>query len=110
MTKSDLQVNFRMPAGLKAKLETAAAQNNRSTTAEVVARLEASFDEEERGFPLSTLTTLTELMGKVEEHLASLDSTADLSVKHNPDMKIPTSVKRVKSVKRSRPLGVDPKP
>ncbi|RRV41279.1 Arc family DNA-binding protein [Pseudomonas sp. o96-267] len=45
MTKPDLQVNFRMPADLKAQLEEAARQNNRSTTAEVVARLQESFTE-----------------------------------------------------------------
>ncbi|TBU86777.1 Arc family DNA-binding protein [Phytopseudomonas dryadis] len=45
MSRSDPQVNFRMPAELKAKLEEAAARNKRSTTAEIVARLEASFQE-----------------------------------------------------------------
>lgn len=49
MSRQDLQVNFRMPADLKARLEDAAAQNRRSTTAEVVARLEASFDREVAG-------------------------------------------------------------
>src|SRR3990167_2912893 len=44
MTRSDLQVNFRMPASLKAALESAAKENHRSLTAELVARLEASFD------------------------------------------------------------------
>ena len=43
MTKPELQVNFRMPADLKAQLEEAARQNKRSTTAEVVARLQESF-------------------------------------------------------------------
>lgn len=43
MTKTDLQVNFRMPADLKAKLEGAAKENHRSLTAEVVARLESTF-------------------------------------------------------------------
>lgn len=46
MSRSDPQVNFRMPAELKAKLEEAAARNKRSTTAEIVARLEASVDAE----------------------------------------------------------------
>ncbi|MDP3978329.1 MAG: Arc family DNA-binding protein [Pseudomonas sp.] len=43
MTKPDLQVNFRMPADLKARLENASKENHRSLTSEVVARLEASF-------------------------------------------------------------------
>ncbi|XEG74004.1 Arc family DNA-binding protein [Pseudomonas sp. abacavir_1] len=43
MSRTDPQVNFRIPAELKAKLESAAEQNKRSTTAELVARLDASF-------------------------------------------------------------------
>lgn len=38
-----------MPAELKARIEAAAAQNRRSATAEIVARLEASFDAEVAG-------------------------------------------------------------
>jgi len=43
MTRSDLQVNFRMPASLKAALEAAAKENHRSLTAELIARLESTF-------------------------------------------------------------------
>ncbi|MBI6605163.1 MULTISPECIES: TraY domain-containing protein [Pseudomonas] len=39
MSKEELQVNFRMPASLKAELERAAKESGRSLTAEVVARL-----------------------------------------------------------------------
>lgn len=38
-----VQVNFRMPAALKERLEDAAASNHRTVTAELVARLERSF-------------------------------------------------------------------
>ncbi|MBA8799150.1 ferritin-like metal-binding protein YciE [Agrobacterium sp. RC10-4-1] len=44
MAKNDVQVNFRMPAELKAKLEEAAFENNRSLTSEIVERLQQSFD------------------------------------------------------------------
>ena len=44
MTKTELQVNFRMPAELKARLEEAAQQNHRSLTAEVVSRLLQSLE------------------------------------------------------------------
>lgn len=37
------QVNFKMPAQLRSKLRSAAAGNCRSMTAEIVERLEASF-------------------------------------------------------------------
>ncbi|PMS32804.1 Arc-like DNA binding dprotein [Trinickia symbiotica] len=43
MTSEDIQTNLRLPANLKAKLRRAAEANKRSTNAEVVARLEASF-------------------------------------------------------------------
>ncbi|KJU80978.1 hypothetical protein N619_01015 [Ectopseudomonas oleovorans] len=46
MSRSDPQVNFRMPADLKDRLEEAARNNRRSTTAEIVARLEDSFGRE----------------------------------------------------------------
>lgn len=40
-----LQVNFRMPAELKEKLENSAKENGRSITSELVTRLEQSFNE-----------------------------------------------------------------
>lgn len=43
MSRSDLQVNFRIPAELKKALEDAAERNKRSITAELVTRLEESF-------------------------------------------------------------------
>lgn len=38
-----VQVNFRMPADLKERIEEAAKANNRSTTAEIVATLEEKY-------------------------------------------------------------------
>lgn len=48
MSRTDVQVNFRMPAELKAELERAAKENRRSVTAELVARLEASFGSDQQ--------------------------------------------------------------
>lgn len=56
-----MQVNFRMPAELKARLEQAAKGNHRSVTAELVARLEASLSPDVASF-LSP-----ELRSRVEE-------------------------------------------
>lgn len=39
------QVNFRMPSGLKEKLENSAKENGRSITSELVIRLEQSFNQ-----------------------------------------------------------------
>lgn len=44
MARSDPQMNFRIPAELKERLEVAAKNNNRSLTSELVSRLEASLD------------------------------------------------------------------
>jgi uncharacterized protein (DUF1778 family) len=44
MARDEPQVNLRIPANLKDLLDEASAGNKRSLTAEVVARLEESFD------------------------------------------------------------------
>jgi hypothetical protein len=45
MARDDPQINIRMPAGLKSRLERQAAMNKRSATAEIVDRLHRSFRE-----------------------------------------------------------------
>lgn len=45
MARDDPQINLRIPGALKDRLDDASAQNKRSLTAEVVARLEESFRE-----------------------------------------------------------------
>lgn len=44
MARTDPQVNIRVPAALIEGLKSAATENNRSFNAEIVARLEASFE------------------------------------------------------------------
>lgn len=46
MRKKIAQVNFRLPQSLKDQLEEAANINDRSTTNEIINRLQASFDNE----------------------------------------------------------------
>jgi predicted DNA-binding protein len=46
MARNDPQVNLRMPADLKDRLDAAASENKRSLTAEIVSRLEKSWDAE----------------------------------------------------------------
>ncbi|WP_349618397.1 Arc family DNA-binding protein [Azotobacter salinestris] len=43
MSHTDSHFNLRLPDGLKAKLTAAARENNRSATAEAIARLEETF-------------------------------------------------------------------
>ncbi|MEM5419643.1 Arc family DNA-binding protein [Paraburkholderia ferrariae] len=44
MARDDPQINLRIPAALKDRLDEASEQSKRSLTAEVVARLEESFN------------------------------------------------------------------
>lgn len=44
MAREDLHFRLRLPEDLKARIETAAEQSRRSMTAEIVARLEQSFE------------------------------------------------------------------
>lgn len=46
MARNDPQVNLRFPADLKDRLDVAAQQNKRSLTAEIVTRLEESFEKQ----------------------------------------------------------------
>jgi len=45
MAREDLHFRLRIPEELKSKVEEAAASNHRSMTAEIVARLEQSFND-----------------------------------------------------------------
>ncbi|MDR7024807.1 Arc family DNA-binding protein [Pseudomonas peli] len=109
MSRIDPQVNFRMPAELKKKLEEAAAQNKRSTTAEIVARLEASFPAdsvEYEAFTSEMRPEVKELYSK-EDIQAALDQfLASLTFERRGHKPSPTSKKPLR--KGSRPLGVDP--
>lgn len=44
MARTDPQFNLRIPLELKEKVESAAKSSGRSATAEIIARLEASFE------------------------------------------------------------------
>ncbi|TKD32613.1 Arc family DNA-binding protein [Azotobacter chroococcum] len=72
MSRSDLQVNFRIPAELKARLEAAAKENRRSITAELVHRLEVTFSDDIESKPETDLPDIgAELdfeIRKAEEH------------------------------------------
>lgn len=71
MARDDVQVNFRMPAELKARLEASAAKNNRTLTAELVTRLEGSF---------SLLPKLESVVAREDALLASINEMqADLT-------------------------------
>ncbi len=45
MARTDPQINLRIPAALKKKIELTAVENSRSINSEVVQRLEQSFEQ-----------------------------------------------------------------
>lgn len=48
MARTDPQVNFRIPAELKDKLDDAAKENGRTLTAELILRLEMTFEHDDQ--------------------------------------------------------------
>lgn len=48
MARTDPQVNFRIPAELKDKLDNAAKENGRTITAELILRLEMTFEQDDQ--------------------------------------------------------------
>lgn len=69
MTTAPVQVNFRMPAELKDKLEAAAKDAGRSTTAEIVLRLEDSFSEISPGTVYKALARLEFMLARAHKQL-----------------------------------------
>ena len=74
MAKTDEQVNFRMPSELRNRLKEAADENNRSLTAEIVARLDESFVGDGRKI-IFTADTMSLLLRSRLESLKSMIST-----------------------------------
>lgn len=48
MARTDPQVNFRIPVELKDKLDNAAKENGRTITAELILRLEMTFEQDDQ--------------------------------------------------------------
>lgn len=69
MARSDPQLNFRCPAGLKEKLEAAAVESGRSVTQELVFRLERSFEGD--SFTPSKRAELLRLLDELLEEKAA---------------------------------------
>jgi predicted DNA-binding protein len=58
MARTDPQVNFRIPAELKDKLDEAAKENGRTLTAELILRLEMTFEHDDQ---------MQDLLSRVEQ-------------------------------------------
>ena len=65
MARTDPQVNFRIPAELKDKLDNAAKENGRTLTAELILRLEMTFEQDDK---------IKDLIGRIEWLEGAVDS------------------------------------
>lgn len=65
MARTDPQINLRVPADLKKKIELIAVENGRSLNAEVVQRLEQSFTQDKKLLEISNVMTKT-MMNSLE--------------------------------------------
>lgn len=75
MPKDDLHFRLRIPDDLKAQVEAAAVENNRSITAEIISRLRESFDDEKAGRG----TRLMDINSKLDRILNIVDPKSDAS-------------------------------
>lgn len=76
MARTDPQINLRVPAELKKKLEILAIENSRSLNAEVVIRLENSI---EQGFDLIHVPTevlMMELASRMKGYSLTVEEVA----------------------------------
>jgi len=80
MARTDPQVNFRIPAELKDKLDNAAKESGRTLTAELILRLESTFLDAEQPHNLQskikslefTVDQLTDEFEKFKKHIGYL--------------------------------------
>lgn len=86
MARSDPQLNFRIPAELRDRLEAAAGENKRSLTSELVGRLEASFERVHR--------TQVEAAGPTREQLQRRITELERQATSNHDAMISVALVR----------------
>lgn len=79
MARTDPQVNLRMPADLKDRLDAAALANQRSLTAEVIRRLDESFEPERSGG-----------IERLEEAMEALRRSVEEGRRHFEEVEKPT--------------------
>ena len=78
MARNDPQVNFRIPSDLKDKLDLAARENGRTLTAELILRLESTFEKDDQFQDiLARLEKLEEALEYFESEQSSQDRRMD---------------------------------
>ena len=78
--QTDPQMKIRLTPELKAMIETAADQNNRSQNAEIIARLEGSFNDTSVS-PVVVALMEQEYKSIIEQQSQTLDQVKDLAEK-----------------------------
>lgn len=78
MARSDPQLNFRIPLELREKLESAAKENNRSLTGELVARLEQSFETRDTDIAQDTVGAMLKSLKMTITHAETLAKRLEL--------------------------------
>ena len=65
MARDDLHFRLRIPESLKERIEKSASANNRSITAEIVSRLELSFDQADEWE--NALENINDALGRIDK-------------------------------------------
>ena len=81
MARTDPQLNFRIPAELKKRLEKAAAENQRTLTAELVNRLEHSLSDA----PNVNTIDLLDMVMRINEEIQALRAVTQKALSQEMD-------------------------
>jgi predicted DNA-binding protein len=91
MSRTDPQMSVRLPGDLKPRLVEAARQNGRTINAELVSRLEASFDRAPApSLPVNAVRAIFEM----REILGSLQEAMNAPKPPKPKVKLPVIGKK----------------
>lgn len=84
MAREDLQFRLRIPEELKAKIEKSAVENNRSMTAEIISRLERSYEiDPEIPTLLTSVDDLYRQMERLQNRVDALEFSTGVADSYN---------------------------
>lgn len=84
MARDDLQFRLRIPEALKAQIEKSAAENNRSMTAEIISRLERSYEIDPNISEMQGgIDELFRMMEKLEGRIDAIEFSTGIADHYN---------------------------
>ncbi len=84
MARDDLQFRLRIPEALKAQIEKSAAENNRSMTAEIISRLERSYELDPQLPEMqSSIDELFRIVEKLSDRLDGVEFSTGIADHYN---------------------------